>query len=828
MPAMEDTHPDVRFTYAGVFLVSLAALLLQIALTRIFSFTLWYHFAYVTISVALLGYGAAGSVVALVREPERGSGPRLAALALCCGVSTVLGLVVFATVPFHPFEAMNAWLGRGVRSIPRAPLVYTLVFYAAVSLPFFFAGACMAVALRANAHDVSRLYLCDLVGAGVGCLVVVSVIAAATTPGAVVVAAVTASLAGVMFTLAARPRRLGRPIAGVVAVAMLGAVAVAKVEFSPSPEKFQAITLRDTAHTRAFPHRWSAIFRTDSYGWLDENQSRNKSYGGWGVSPYWREAARTRAPKVRLIAHDGDAGAVIYNFDGDLSKLELFDHLVLKVPYLLLDRPNVLVIGVGGGTDIVNAVKNHPRHVTGVELDPSTVDLVRVEHVEFAGHLYERPDVTVVVGEGRSALRHSPQRYDLIQMSGVDTLAALSTGAYVLSESYLYTTEAMQEMLAHLEPDGVLSIVIGDFSLATDPLPRHGMRQLSLFLDALDRLGIADPSRHIVVVASPDRIAQVVMLLRPKAFAADEVGRIREFAVSEGFEPLALPGTILDTPHSRYVRAPRAERAALLADWPLLLTATTDDTPFFFNFYRWRDVWRRLHEIDVGHSFATGQIVLAAILVFSVVSAALCIVLPLWMLDRRGLRARGSAGFIVFFLGIGLGFMFLEISLVQRFVLFVGYPTYSLTVVLFALLVWSGLGSALTARMTRPPEARFVPLLFAVALLGLLYPIALPALFGAFLGRPFALRVAVTILVLAPLGLPLGMFFPSGIQIARRVDASFVPWAWAINACASVVATVLAVMLAMAYGFQVVTLAALGLYALAVLGMRASASSSAT
>jgi hypothetical protein len=651
----------------------------------------------------------------------------------------------------------------------------------------------------------------------------------ATTPGAVVVAAVIVSLAGVMFACASRGApggrgmRVARPVAGVLGVVALGVLVLATVEFSPSPEKYLAVVRRNAARTRSFGHHWSAIFRTDAYGWVDENESRVQSYGGWGVSPYWRRQSATRAPKVRLIAHDGDAGAVIYNFDGDLTKLELFDHLVLKAPYLLVDRPHVLVIGVGGGTDVLNAVKNGCAHVTGVELDPHTVALVRSQYADFAGRLYERPDVTVFAGEGRSTLRHSPAKYDLIQMSGVDTLAALSTGAYVLSESYLYTTEAMQEFLAHLTRTGMLSIVIGDFSLANDPLPRHSIRQLSLLLDTLDRLGVSNPADHIAMIASPDTIAQVVILVRLRPFGADEVERLRQFATAEGFSAWALPGIVLETPHSRYLRARPPERAALLAQWPLLLTAATDDNPFFFNFYRWRTLASRLTEIDVGHTFATGQLVLIGLLVFSIVLSAVFILLPLVAFQRRGRRTPGKAGMVLFFVGIGLGFMFIEISLVQRFVLFVGYPTYSLTVVLFSLLTYSGIGSALTGRIRRPPAARFVPLLVALAAVSLLYVTLLPTLFDAFLGSAFVVRVLVTVVVLAPLGIVLGMFFPSGIELVRRADEEFVPWAWAVNGCASVVATVLAVMIAMSYGFRSVMLAALVLYLAAVIGIRASA-----
>ncbi len=818
--------------YAGIFCVSMAVLMLQIALTRIFSFTLWYHFAYVTISVALLGYGASGAFLAVFpRLAGAFPAQRLSLYALLCAAAIVVGLVVFAEVPFHPFELMasvfgappQAFTGDTVRAFPRAQLVYLVIFYVAVTLPFFFAGLCIAVALRARARDVSRLYFCDLVGAGFGCLVVVSAIALLTTPGAVIAAAATVGVAAVLFAVAAG-RGVGRTVLAALLIAATGLAAVATVDFLPSPDKILYPFLTNHDAARVFSRHWSAIFRTDAVGLRREDDSRTRSYAGWGVSPYWKSKAATEAPKIRFIHHDGDATAVIYNFDGDLSKLELFEHLILKAPYLLVSKPNVLVIGVGGGTDIVNAIKNGARHVTGIELDPATVDLVKYDHADFAGHIYDRPDVTIIAGEGRSTLRHSRATYDLIQLTGVDTLAALSTGAYVLAESYLYTTEAMQEFLDHLTPNGVLSIVVGDLASGTGSgFPRHTIRQLSLFLTTLESRGIADPERHIAVIASAEAAPQVAMLVKKVPFTSAEREALHAFADRMGFHVWAMPGETLKTIHSAYLRTPRDQRAAFLAQFPLRLTATTDDNPFFFNFYDWGKLGQNLSQLDSRHTLATGQIVLVLLLVLAVVFSFVLVLAPLLVFARRGLRTRGKLGFIAFFLAIGLGYILIEISFVQQFVLFLGYPTYALTVVLFSLLTYSGIGSALTGRMRTPAEARFPWLFAALAAVCLVYLAVLRPLFDLFLGSPFAVRVAVATVILAPLGLPMGMFFPSGIDVVRRAQGEFVPWAWGINGCASVVATVAAVMLAMSYGFRFVTVLALACYAVGVLGIHGGA-----
>lgn len=804
-----------RPLYAGVFLVSMSVLLLQIALTRIFSFSIWYHFAYVTISVALLGYGASGAFLA-VFPSLAGASParRLPVYALACGLAIVVAIVAIAKIPFHPFQ---------VREQPAQQIPAMIAYYLAVAAPFFFAGLCISVALKTLSHQVSRLYFADLLGAGVGCGIVVFAIRSLTTPGAVLTAAILVSLAAVLFAATGEGRGRMLPVAGTIVVAVLGLKALSIANFMPSPEKFLYAFMKDTANIEMLAHHWSPIFRTDVFRYRNEEHSRTGSYAGWGISPAWKPLAKTSAPKIRLISHDGDAAAVIYDFDGDLSKLEMFDHHVIKTPYLLLNQPRVLVIGVGGGTDIVNAIANRASHVTGVELDPYTVNVVRKDQADFAGHIFDRPDVTMITGEGRSTVRHSKEKYDLIQLTGVDTLAALSTGAYVLSESYLYTTEAMNEFLDHLRPGGFLSVMVADFAGGHAGFPRHTLRQLSLFMKALEERGIDDPQNRVAVVTCCEGTPQVELLLKNGRFTAEESQKLQDFADRMGFTVWARPGVKLQRMHSEYLNMTPAQREQFLREAPLILSPTTDDNPFFFNFYRWKNLGKSLGEVDVGHTLATGQIILGLILLFSVFFSLVLILGPLVAFQRQGLRTAGKWGFVAFFAGIGLGFILIEISFIQKFVLFLGYPTYSLTVVLFSLLAWSGIGSFLTGRMKRAPEGR-LPVMFAgLAAVSLAYLAGLPPLFHAFLGSPLAVRVVVASVVLVPLGLVMGMFFPSGIQIVRRANVAFVPWAWAINGCASVVGTVLAVILAMNYGFRFVTLVALAIYLVGVVGIRASA-----
>ncbi len=811
----EQQLPQERPVFLGVLFISMAVLLLQIALTRIFSFTLWYHFAYVTISIALLGYGASGSVLAAF-PGIAGSSPirRLPMLALACSVSVIVSLILCAIIPFHPFR---------IHHDPALQVPSMLAYYAAVALPFFLAGLCISTALKTFSHRVGRFYFFDLFGAGLGCLIVVFAINVLSTPGAVILAAVLMSVGGLFFAVADRKASVGLLAASLIVLGGAGAVVVKQLDFNPAPEKFLAM-VKIQPNARFLSHNWSAIFRTDVFAFPDEEATRTGSYAGWGISPKWKPFAAERAPKLRCMTHDGDAGAIIYNFDGtDLSTLEMVDHHVLTAPYLLVENPDVFVIGVGGGTDIVNAIKNGARHVTGVELDAYTVDTVKHAQADFAGHIYDRPDVTMIVGEGRSTLRHSNKLYDVIQLSGVDTLAALGTGgAYILSESYLYTVEAITEFLNHLTPNGVLSIMVADFSGPDTGFPRQTIRQLSLFIEALARRGVEDPENHIIVMASAEGVPQVEMLLRKRPFTPEEVGKVTRFAEEMEFRIWNAPGEPRAFMHSEYLRARGEAQAQMLAEVPLNLHATTDDNPFFFNFYQWRHLHENM-EVDVGHTLATGQIVMAMILGMSILASIVLILGPLILFQRKGLRTEGKGGFILFFTGIGLGFIFIEISFIQKFVLFLGYPTYSLTVVLASLLVSSGIGSFLTSRMDTPPARRLPWVMAGLTIVSLLYLVGIPPLFQAFLGEALAFRIAIAAALLVPLGLLMGMFFPSGIQIVRASNPEFVPWAWAVNGCSSVVGTILSIILAMSFGFRIVTFAAITVYLIGILGIRASA-----
>jgi hypothetical protein len=783
----------------GIFFTAFGVLLLEVSLTRIFSFTIWYHFAYLTISVALLGFGAAGSILAafptLLTDPAKLL--RRSCLAAALGVA--IALLVVSLVPLDPLSVLRE--GRQFLNL--------LTYYVVVTIPFLASGLAIAGALSLAPERVTRLYFFDLLGAGLACFTVVPLVWWLTTPVTVSLSATAFAIAAILFT----PKPSLHAIALGVVAAVLAIAVGATVDFTPGKNKFIAIHMATGA--KPIFKRWTPINRVDAVAWPDESaQDTLKGYRGWGASKQYHGPGL----HYRMIGYDGDSCASMYKFSGDRNELEWFHHHVFKAPYVVRDHPSVLIIGVGGGTDILNAIANDAKSIVGVELNPVTVALGKGPYADYNGGIFNRPEVTMVAAEGRHYLRSHTDRYDVVEINSVDTLSALSSGAYVLSESYLYTSDAVSDYLAHLNPNGVFAMAVGDFDT---PLwqPRHTLRLASNVRRALLRQGIAEPQRHVVVIASHEKLAMAHTLVKNEPFTADEMARLDAYVAAEDFVYWQRPDRRVEHDTATIFWGTGGEREAFYDKQDLNFRATTDESPFFFNFYKWRSLLKRAGELDSARTFATGQIVLVIMLVQSIVFAALLILTPLLRL-RKGLQhVPRRSGYVLYFVALGLGFIFLEISFIQRFVLYLGYPTYALSVVLFSLLCFTGVGSFLSGRIRVPHERALPVLLATLVAVAITYLVALSPIFTATLGVALPVRIAITIALLAPLGMVLGMFFPIGIGIVAGVSRQFVPWAWGINGCATVVGTILAVIVAITWDFRGVTLLALAIYATGVAAM---------
>jgi SAM-dependent methyltransferase len=799
---------------AAIFLVSGAVLCLEVVYTRLFSFSIWYHFAYATISIALLGFGASGALLAAFPrlrggEPSR----RIALLAALAAPAAIASLAITSATPFDPFRLTTEPL----------QLLWLTIYDAAVLLPFLLAGFCIAIGLALRPQDVGTVYFADLLGAGCGAFVAMPLLASVGAPRSIVVAAVALALAAALL----HPR--APTTLAAIAVACLALPFADAIGPRPCPCKTLGHIIQDTSAQVLFS-RWNAIARIDVAGWKDEEASRSR--GLWSI---WGRGAGNDlpSPPQYTIAQDADAFTLMYRFRGDFHELDFLDDHILHTPYVIADPSRVLVIGAGGGSDILAALKFGARHVTAVDINPVTASLLTDVFADWLGGVFrDSPKVDVQVAEGRHFARRAEAPYDVVQVNGVDTLAAMASGSYVLAESYLYTVEAVRDLRRRLSDDGLLSIVIMD-PLGSDTPPRHMLRLLGVFLEALEREGVDDPVSQLAVIGAPEPanvtrlvstydprhrpIMAMQLLLKHRPFTADEAARLDAFTRRTGFVPWHIPGVHTDPLLQPLLDGP-GPRHAFQAAFPLAIDSTTDDRPFFFSFYRWADVWPAAR-LDPNRSTAMGQLMLMVMLAQGLVFGSLLILTPLVTRQRAALRVRGRTGFLFYFATLGLGFICLEIPLIQKFVLFLGYPTRSLTVTLAAMLVASGGGSLLSQRLTAP-VARLLPRLFVllVVIVGS-YLIFLPSLFDALLTTPAWVRAAVTTGLILPLGLVLGCFFPLGVRALP--DERLLPWGWAMNGLATVVGTIVAIMAAMTWGFTAVMLGAVATYAAGVVALEA-------
>jgi len=459
-----------------------------------------------------------------------------------------------------------------------------------------------------------------------------------------------------------------------------------------------------------------------------------------------------------------------------------------------------------------------------VELNPQVVELVNRTFSDFTGALYDLPQVTVHKSEARGFVAASSSRFDLIQVALLDSFSASSAGLYALSENYLYTREAFSQYLQHLQPGGILSI-----TRWTKTPPRDGLKIFATAIEALEQAGVADPGRQLVMIRSWNTST---LLVKNEPFTSDDLNRLKVFCTQRWFDLVFYPGMAVDEAN-RYNQLQQPwyfeaaghllspDRVAFMDDYKFNIHPATDDKPYFSHFLKLKTLPELLALRGRGGMplLEWGYLILVATLVMALLSSILLVLLPLW-LYRRGETMTRVLGwrYMVYFAAIGTAFMFIEIAFIQKFILFLHHPLYAVSVVLCAFLVFAGLGSLMSARWRK-----YVSLFRVTAGIGVLcvlYVLLLPGLFNALVQIPGAAKIPVSVMLIAPLAFLMGMPFPLGLSRVTNRQPSWIPWAWGINGCASVVSAILATLVAIHLGFVFVVLVAVALYLLAALVLR--------
>lgn len=800
-----------RPPFFAIGLLSACVLAYEVLLTRLFSIVLWHHFSYMIISAAMLGYGASGTMLTLLKEKIAAHFATVYVMA-----ATALAILMPAAflltqqVPFNPLELL--W--------DKTQPAKLLAVYLLMMLPFFCGGLGIGLVFAHFGKQSSRIYAFDILGAGVGSLGVIVVLF--FVPPAQVLTALTAlallAAAIAVIELKMRPKWLMELFLG---LAVLAAVALPGMPVHHSPYKDLSQALNITG-AHVIEERTSPLGQITV---VENTRVPLRDAPGMSLN------ATSEPPPQLGVFVDGNGPSALTRFDGKLAPLAYLDQLTSALPYHLfgsdeIKRPRVLVLGAGAGSDVLQALYFGSAAVDAVELDRNVTDLVSQRFRDYAGNLYSRPGVHVYEAEARGFVNASRERYDLIQVALLDSFGTASAGLYGLSENYLYTVEALQTNLSRLTPGGMLAVT----RWLTLP-PRDALKLFATAVTALERSGVNAPAARLVMIRG---WKTVTLLVKNSAFTAPEIAAIKEFSRTRSFDLAYYPGMRADEANRYNLLAQEyffegavallgPQRQDFIDQYKFYIEPATDDSPHFFRFFKWNSAAEifALREQGGMPLLDWSYPLLVATLVQAFAASMLLILAPLALSRCR--RTLPSAPVALYFLAIGFAFMFMEIAFIQKFVLFLAHPLYAVAVVLCAFLVFAAAGSWLAGHRQggRWQGASKVTLaVIAMGALSLLYLAILPGLFQALIQLPDTAKIIISIALIAPLAMCMGVPFPTAMTRLAGTAEDAIPWAWAINGFASVVGAVLATLLAIHLGFAAVILLAVMIYGVACAALR--------
>ena len=743
----------------GIFLVSFSSLMLQVTITRIFSVTLWYHYAFVAVSVALLGWGLGGIFLHFrgQQTDDKSIGTAaMSSLIFAFSIQACLLIVVRLSLPISFF----------------------VIYYTISMIPFFLGGFSNALLFRSYTSLASKLYFADLVGASLGCLFVEPFINSLGPESTGLLLGVTAASASLLLSFAAQKRKI-------VTLSLIGLIITSGVflvstlpgntSFLDSPTKSMFRLLKSEPQLKAVSTKWNSFSRIDVVeGWL--NAPHTLSY----------------------IYIDAEAATEVVRWDGNVQNADFLRDTADFLPYIIKKPEKTLIIGSGGGRDIAIAMVGGSSEIVAVELNPLIVEAVR-GYGAATGNVYDSEKVQVVIDEGRSFISRSKEKYDVIVLTLVDSWAAISAGGYALSENYLYTQEAFQQYIDHLTDDGVLLMIRW-----YDEIPRL----VSSVVRALTSEGstVEEAGKHIVI--SLDEISpgytlyKAVMLVKKSQFNSTELKAIEDRMQENPNWTMFYDANFSAEPVYAELFGGMITVEEFYESFPRKVYPVTDNDPYYF-----------ATEIPLPSS-------LRDVIVWFSVLVASFIFVP-WLLRKKSAKPRGALSFVLYFSALGIGYMLVEIVLMQKFILFLGYPTRALSVTLFSLLLSSGIGSFASSLVNRRKIARLIQYgCGLIVVLVLIYNLFLPQLFASLLTLEATERAIITFALISPLGFLMGMPFPSGLRILGEKSGREVPWMWAINGGFSVFGAIIATAIGIMWGLNYALLMGATAYLAALLSGR--------
>lgn len=787
----------------------------ELALTRIFSIMQWNYLAFMVISIAFLGYGASGTFLTLAPSlTAKGKGEKLPVLlslfALLYGSSIFLAFFLINRIPFDLYRL----------KVDSYQWLYLITYYLAVAMPFFFAGICISMAITHQPLKVGRIYFYDLTGASLGCLAFLFFSTRVGIVNLVLMLAIFGLVASFLFSLAQEKKLFSL-------FSLLLIIIIIVVLFNISSGERFSLPINPYKELFTFlryPETEILYQRENSFSQVKVVHSPAVKHAP-GLSLNFSE----RIPEQLGILTDDSGLSAITRFDGDRESIRFTDFLTNGLGFHLAQKPDrVLVIGAGGGLDIINALYQESREIEAIEMNPLVIELMQGEFADYSGQLYNRPEVTILPGEGRSVLKGIDHNFDLIQVSMVGSATASTGGFHSISENYLYTVEGMVDFWEHLSPDGIICIT----RWLLFP-PRESVKLTAIALEALDKMGVENPENHIALIRS---WGTVTFICSKRVIDKEMADTIISFCGERSFDPIYFPGILpeqvnqkhrLEKPYyyqaiSELIEHYKNDEAkTFFQKYFYNVAPATDNSPFFFYFLKWRNIPAIIRDTSYWQPVLEwGNLMVFATLAQGIIFSFFFIFLPL--LVRKVSPGEGWYFLLIYFAALGLGYMLVEVSFIQKFILYLTHPTYATSAIIFSFLFFSGLGSRFSQRWQVKESDMFYYLKKIIPFIGLfliLYQSLIPTIFQYTIHLSLVVRFLLTSLLIAPLAFLMGMPFPLGICFLAREREGMIPWVWATNNFCSILASILAVMIAITSGFQAVGYLASGIYLVGLLAI---------
>lgn len=799
-----------KVTYLiAIAVVSASSLAYEMLLMRLFSIIQWHHFAYMIISLALLGYGVSGTFLALNRDWLTRYFPSVILTNLVLfGISIPTCFLLVQQLPFNPVEIIWSPI----------QLWYLLATYLLLSLPFFFAANVIGLSFYRYKEQVSVLYAADLVGAGLGSLAIIMLLFVVFPEKILIVLLVillSVALLLAMFGFREQQIKSGRWTVVVVCLAIIGLVGLPRFDtlsLSPYKSLNQFLTI---PATRVVDQQSSPL------GLITIVESPVIPLRH---APGLSLKTTIEPPHQLALFTDGDGMTAITQFDGERDAISYLDQTTSALAYHLHPISDVLILGSGTGSDVLQAIYHNSNHIDAVEQNAQVIHLLKDNYADFAGDIYARPDVQIHLAEARGFVTTSSKNYDLMSISLMDSFSASASGLYSMSENYLYTEQAIQAYLAHLNTNGYLSLT------RWVKLPARDMpKLLATVIHVLKQDPNNQAEQQIILIRSWQTSTLIVKKGR---ITAEEIMQLKQFCLERNFDVVFYPGiSEAETNQFNVLKQPYLYQAAkaLLSEqgeafidaYKFNIEPATDDKPYFFQFFKWQTLPEVLPLLASGgiSLLDNGYLILIAALLQALVASLLLIALPLWFWkEKLGINSgeQHYQSVMIYFFSLGLAFLFIEIAFIQKFSLILHHPIYAITTVISTFLLSAGLGSYMSSRLLNSLKMPSVLIPIAgITFFSSVYMLNVDAITVFLQCQNDQSRFLLSILLIMPLGICMGMPFPMGLARLSTTRPQLIPWAWGVNGFASVISAILATLIAMQLGFVMLVAFAIVLYGIA-------------